>query len=267
MTMDLQELITRARFVFSQADQRLAVFNLVNGRRTAAEIARSVRRHVNNVHRDLKLLNDAELIRPKPGRDGQPTKTEGFTVYEKHPLARTVPDNYFRGPIKFSTEQPRSRIVAQKARGKRPQSLPVPTETEILDICRNGEDQIYEFKASGTDVRKITREIAAMLNTKQGGIIFYGIDDDGTIQGSDVTRQKLDQPLHNSVKNSISPAAIVALKSVSVMGSDVLVIVVPPWNRRDVYQFDEKVLIRKGTNVFGAKPEESKKLHKGEPVV
>jgi hypothetical protein len=42
------------------------------------------------------------------------------------------------------------------------------------------------------------------------------------------------------------------------MGNEVLVIIVPPWNRRDVYQFDEKVLIRKGTNVFAAKPEESK---------
>ena len=57
------------------------------------------------------------------------------------------------------------------------------------------------------------------------------------------------------------------LKSVSAIGNEVLVIIVPPWNRRDVYQFDEKVLIRKGTNVFAAKPEESKKLHKGEYVI
>jgi predicted HTH transcriptional regulator len=123
------------------------------------------------------------------------------------------------------------------------------------------------FKGAGTEVRKITKEIAAMLNTGQGGVIFYGVDDGGTIQGSDVKRQEFDQPLQNSVKNSIAPAATVALKAVSVLGTEILVIIVPPWNRRDVYQFDEKVLIRKGTNVFAARPEELKKLHNRESVI
>jgi ATP-dependent DNA helicase RecG len=134
-------------------------------------------------------------------------------------------------------------------------------------MCKQGEDQNVEFKAAGTDVRKIVREIAAMLNTRNGGFIFYGVDDDGTIQGTDVSRQKLDQPLQNSVKSSIAPAAVVSLKSVHVIGSELLIVVVPPWNRKDVYQFDERVLIRKGTNVFGVRPEESKKLHRGEFVI
>lgn len=146
------------------------------------------------------------------------------------------------------------------------QPLALPTETIILDMCKSGEDQILEFKAAGTDVRKITKEIGAMLHTRLGGIILYGVDDDGTIHGTDVTRQKLDQPLQNSIKNSIAPAAVVALKSVSVLGTEVLVVIVPPWNRKDVYQFDERVFLRKGTNVFTAKPEELRKLHRGEYV-
>jgi predicted HTH transcriptional regulator len=266
--MDLQELITRGRFVFSKAPERLAVFGLVNGKRTAAEIARTLRRHVNNIHRDLKRLVDAELIRPRSGKDGELVKVEGFTIYEKSPLARAVPIAYFRGPVsRLKEEQPRGVSSPPNSGRKRPKGVPVPTETELLDICREGEDQVYEFKAAGTEARKITREIAAMLNTKQGGIVLYGVDDDGTIQGSDVRRQALDQPLQNSIKNSISPAATVGLKSVSVLGNEVLVVIVAPWNRRDVYQFDEKVLIRKGTNVFAAKPEELRKLHKGEYVV
>jgi predicted HTH transcriptional regulator len=51
------------------------------------------------------------------------------------------------------------------------------------------------------------------------------------------------------------------------MGTEVLVIVVPPWNRSDVYQFDERVLIRKGASVFGARPEELKKLYQRKYVV
>jgi predicted HTH transcriptional regulator len=265
--MDLQELIARGRFLFSNAPERLGVFNLVNGRRTAADVARSLKRLVNNVHRDLKLLSDAGLIQARTGRDGHPTKVKGFTLYEKTPLARTVPATYFPGPTKSLREKPRPKKPKPKSHGRQLQSLPIPTETEILDICQKGEDQIYEFKAAGADVRKITKEIAAMLNTRQGGMVFYGVDDTGKIHGTDVTRQKFDQPLQNSVKNSISPAAIITLSSVSVMGTEVLVVVVPPWNRSDVYQFDERILIRKGTNAFAAKTEEMRKLFLGEPIV
>jgi predicted HTH transcriptional regulator len=106
-----------------------------------------------------------------------------------------------------------------------------------------------------------------MSNTQRGGIVFYGIDNDGNIEGSDVSQQKFDQPLQNSIRNSISPATTVRLHSVHVMGSEIIVIIVPPWNRKDVYQFEEKILLRKGTNVFGAKPEEVKLLHAGQYVI
>lgn len=265
--MDLQELITRGRFIFAGAPERLALFQLVDGRQNTSQLAKRTRRHVNNVRRDLNKIRDAGLIQPKIGRDGSALAARGFPLYEKVPLARTIATHYFRaGPVaakRVASENPK---VSRRAPDRR-KALPIPTEHEILDICKNGEDQLYEFKAAGTDVRKVAREICAMLNTKSGGVVLYGIDDDGTITGTDVSRQKLDQPLQNSIKNSISPAATVTLKATSVMGTEVLVIVVPPWNRSDVHQFDERVLIRKGTNVFAARPEELKKLHKGMYVI
>lgn len=268
--MDLQELITRGRFIFSAAHERLRVFELVNGRRNTVEIGRITRRHVNNISRDLRLLADSGLIHPRATKDNSPLKVNGFPVYEKVPLARTIPTTYFRGPSKLlanaslgSRAQPKPK--SNKAR--RPPTVPVPTENELLDICGRGEDQIYEFKGQGTAANKIAREVAAMLNTRQGGIILYGVDDSGIIQGSDISRQKLDQAAQNSVKNTISPAAVVKLHTVKVLGHEVIAIVVPPWNRKDVYHFEDRVLIRKGTNVFAAKPEESKKLHRGEHVV
>ena len=145
--------------------------------------------------------------------------------------------------------------------------MPLPDENEILTIARDGEDQLYEFKAPGTEVNKVVREIGAMLNTSQGGAVFYGIEDDGTIVGAGVSRQEFDQPLQNSIRNLIAPATVVKLHSVSVLGSDVLVIIAPPWNHSDVYQFGERILLRKGTNVFAARPEEVKRLHRGEAVI
>lgn len=264
--MDLQELITRGRFVFARAPQRLQVFELVNGRRTAEGIAQILRRRPNHVYRDLKHLEDAGLAQPKLDRNGTVTKVGGWTVYEKVPLARTVPLTYFRGPIKAAAAPSRTKILSSKSLRK-PPPLKAPSETEVLDICKNGEDQLYEFKGQGADIKKITKEIAAMLNTRQGGLIFYGVEDDGTIQGTDIARQAFDQPLQNSIKNAISPAAAVRLHVVSVMGSEILVISVPPWNRKDVYEFDSRVHVRIGTNVFIARPEQTRKLHRGEYVI
>jgi hypothetical protein len=264
--MDIQELIARGRFVFAGAPQRLRLFGLIDGRRTAKDFSKLTKRHVNSIHRDLRQLADIGLIDEKT-KDGEVLTKDGFALYQKVPLARTVPLSYFTQRTRLPNARSTNIVSKKQERSPKQKPFSVPSETELLDMCKQGEDQAVEFKAAGTDVRKITREIAAMLNTHRGGYILYGVDDDGTIQGTDVSRQKLDQPLQNSIKTSIAPAAVVSLKSLRVIGSELLVIVVPPWNRKDVYQFDEKVLIRKGTNVFGVKPEELRTLHKGESVI
>jgi Schlafen, AlbA_2 len=267
--MDLQELVTRARFIFSNAPERLKVFQLINGRRNTADIARRTRRHVNNVRRDLKLLEHAGIVQPKPGPDARPLKVGDLPIYERVPLARAVPPTYFHGPSS-SPSRPSPQLAeagTRPAKARKPKTLPLPTGKEVLDICRHGEDQTYEFKGRGTKADKIAREVAAMLNTRQGGIIFYGVDDSGAIQGSDISRQGFDQPLQNSARNTISPPPVVKLHAIAVMGSEILAVVVPPWNKKDVYQYDGRVLLRKGTNVFYATPGESRKLHRGQHVV
>lgn len=250
----------------AEAPSRLRVFQAVDGRTTALEIATAIGRHVNNVRRDLTLLRDAGLIQPKliPGSADSVIR-DGYPIYEQVPLARTVSTKYFQPTAKrpeqveLSSREPRRRAKSVE--------LAPPTENELLEIVRHGEDQLYEFKGPGTEAGKIVREVGAMLNTSKGGMILYGVDDDGTIVGTDTPRQDFDQPLQNSVKNTIAPAAVVRLHSVLAMGSEVLVVIVPPWNRTDVYQHADKILIRKGTNVFAARPEEVKCLHRGEAVV
>lgn len=254
----LQELITRGRFILAGAQSRLQVFEAVNGRKSLKEIASILKRHENNVRRDLNVLRDAGLVQlvengARPG------------VYEKVPLARTIPLKYF----KPTGARPTVVKVGPRTRSARNASKPhlsLPSEQDVLDIAKNGEDQLHEFKSPGTMANKLVREVAAMLNTEGGGLIFYGIDDNGVILGSDVPRQVLDQPLHNAMRG-ISPAATVSLREVDVLGSTVLVIIVPPWNRRDVYQFEDRYLVRKGTNVMALRPEELRAMHEGRAVV
>lgn len=107
----------------------------------------------------------------------------------------------------------------------------------MLDICRCGEDQAYEFKEPGVETKKIIKEIAAFLHTKRGGLLFYGIADDGSIIGSDRRRQDMDQSLQNSIRTTISPQPSIEITEKEVIGQPVLVIAIPPWDRKTLYQY------------------------------
>jgi hypothetical protein len=265
--VDVQELISRGRLAFSGAPRRLEVFGLTNGKRSTKEMARQTRRSLPSVLHDIEELWDWELIREKTDSKGKPIREDGSGVYEKAPLAKHIPLSYFEDIARTDL------LVKKMPRGQpktsKPTATHVPSEAEILDICRHGEDQLYEFKAPGTDTGKITKEIAALLHTKWGGIIFYGIEDDGAIIGSDMRRQDLDQKIQNSVRNTISPQPNVQIKDRVVLRSTVLLVIVPPWDRRTIYQYamDGRYYIRKGTNIFALKPEEISELSKGNYVV
>jgi hypothetical protein len=265
--VEIQELVARGRILFSGASARLEVFKLVNGKRSAKEIARKVGRSQNAILNDLLKMRDLELVFPKMDKNGKTTKKVNSIVYEKAPLIRHIPISYFDDSTKIAEQKVKAKILSGKTKSKKMLSLQMPSETEILDICRHGEDQIHEFKAAGTDIQKLTKECAAFANTKLGGIIFYGVEDDGTIAGTDKRKQKLDQPLQNCIRNAILPSLIIDMAEKDVLGHKVILIRIPAWNRKDVYQYEGRVYIRLGTNAFIAKPEQTKKLHKGIPIV
>lgn len=254
--------------LFEISPKRLKVFELINGRRSTPEIAAVTRRQLSNTLNDIERMRALELIVARKDDNGKPIVKDRAVVYQKNPLIEFLSPKYYvnypESQRKLYTQKP---PVKKPMRRSRVRQIPIPTSEEILDICRSGEDQIYEFKSQRTDVQKLTKEIAAFANTKEGGLIFYGVADDGTIHGTDLSKQKLDQPLQNSIRNSIAPSIVVRLLSVRVMGYEILVIGVPPWNMKDVYQINGVIYIRKGTNVFSARPEEVRKLHNGEYVI
>ena len=195
------------------------------------------------------------------------TKKDNSIVFEKTPLIRHIPLSYFTDYTKVAKQSVKAKASGGKTKSISLSSLHIPSPNEILDVCRHGEDQIYEFKAAGTDIQKLTKECAAFSNTKLGGIIFYGVEDDGAIGGTDKRKQELDQSLQNSIRNSISPSLIIDIIERNILGHKIILIRIPPWNRKDVYQYSGRVYIRIGTNAFIAKPEQTKKLHNGKPIV
>jgi len=264
--MELQELISRGRILFSGAPKRLEVFKLVNGRRNAKEIAKKVGKPLVPTLNDLQKMKNMELLKIKQDKDGKPVKKDNSIVYEKVSLLQYTTISYFSDSTKVQKHR-KAVNLRTSSRNKQIKSVVIPSENEILDICKKGEDQLYEFKGARTEVRKLVKEICAFANTKLGGLIFYGVEDDGTIAGTDKKKQALDQPLQNCIKDNISPSLVVDIFQKDILGHTILIIRVPSWNKKDVYHYDGRVYIRKGTNVFIAKPEESKKLDAGEYVV
>lgn len=265
--MDLQEIISRGRFLFSTAQNRLDVYTLVNGHNSAKEIAKRTKRSVNSILNDLKKVAAAELIIPKVDKQGNLIKVDGSIVYIKNPLAQTIPVSYFKDTSK-GQEKLRKQEKLRRTRTKILEPLQFPTENKIIDVCRSGEDQLYEFKRAGTEAKDISREIQGFALTKSGGFIFYGVEDNGQRTGTDMHKQRFDQRIQNSIHANINPSLNIDIKSQKITGTEILIIRIPPWNRRDQYQFsDGKTYIRKGANVLPAKQDQLTKLYRGEYVV
>jgi hypothetical protein len=206
-----------------------------------------------------------ELVVEKEDQNGI-VKKDGATVYEKTPIIKHVPNSYFH---EVSDTKKLVKKKAVKGKGTSTQGrIHIPTENEILDICNEGEDQLYEFKAPGVKMEVISEEVAAFLHTKNGGILFYGIDDGGTVIGSDMPKQDFDQRIQNSIRNTISPSPHIELAKKSIMGSEVILVIIPPWDRKSLYLYTkkERYLIRKGTNKFALQPNELKKLADGKTI-
>lgn len=266
--MELQELILRGRLVLANAPGRQEIFQLVNGRNTAKQISEKINKRVTNTLRDLQKLKDVGLIEVKLDKLGKRLRPDGSAVYQKVPVVRHVPLKYFITPAvkTIATTPQKGASTIAKNKAQRKSWLPNPSDVDILDACKRGEDQIYEFKTSGAEYRKISKEIAGFLNTKSGGIILYGINDDGEIVGSDLTRQKFDQGIQNSIRNMISPAVSIKLHEIKVLNSNVIVIMVPPRKRTEVFYYEGRAYIRKGTNTFVATADEIKKMHGGKDI-
>lgn len=54
---------------------------------------------------------------------------------------------------------------------------------EILQLISNGENNIVEFKKSTTDITKDVYESVCAFSNRDGGHIFLGVKDNGTILG------------------------------------------------------------------------------------
>ncbi len=64
------------------------------------------------------------------------------------------------------------------------------TSEEILSRIAQGEDSRTQFKRGAIGVVKLAAELTAFTNA-EGGVIVFGVDDDGMIVGQDSVEKKV----------------------------------------------------------------------------
>lgn len=97
------------------------------------------------------------------------------------------------------------------------------TRTELLEIIRNGENSGVEFKRDTLQNRDLAKELVAFSNL-QGGTVFLGVDDDGSIVG--ITRPELEEWVMTACRDKIRPAIIPFFEVVRAVepGKDVAIV-------------------------------------------
>lgn len=53
---------------------------------------------------------------------------------------------------------------------------------ELIEKISNGEDSFTQFKREPISAKDLAKEFVAFLNA-QGGMVIFGVEDDGTIKG------------------------------------------------------------------------------------
>lgn len=93
----------------------------------------------------------------------------------------------------------------------------------LNDLLRNGENSFVEFKDERVAPESLAKEMAAFANT-EGGDIFIGVSDDGSISG--VTRADIEEWVFNVARNNVKPALLPLFESAVVENKRVARIVV-----------------------------------------
>ena len=97
---------------------------------------------------------------------------------------------------------------------------------ELLEIVGRGEDSCHQFKADVTNAVSLAAEMVAFSNSN-GGILFIGVADDGTVHGLNKPEiHRINQLIANAASTHIRPAVNPITENVQVAAGVVIVITI-----------------------------------------
>jgi predicted HTH transcriptional regulator len=96
---------------------------------------------------------------------------------------------------------------------------------KIKEIIAAGEGLNTEFKQRFSTHNKIAKEIIAFANTK-GGLLFFGIDDDGSIYGVD-SEKEISELVKETIDEYCEPIIDYKINFIDLFSKEIVVIEIP----------------------------------------
>jgi len=120
--------------------------------------------------------------------------------------------------------------------------------SELRALISEGENFEIEFKRQFSGIEKIAKEIIAFANTK-GGMILFGVDDDGTIYGVESEKSEMDL-IHEAARKYCEPPIEPIVQVIELNGKDIVVAIVEESQNKPHRLQDYKDVISREAKVY-----------------
>ncbi len=119
---------------------------------------------------------------------------------------------------------------------------------ELKALISEGENFKIEFKRQFSGIEKIAKELIAFANTK-GGMILFGVDDDGTIYG--VESEKSEMALiYEASRRYCEPPIEPIVQVIELNGKDIVVAIIEESRKKPHRLQDYKDIISRDARVY-----------------
>jgi predicted HTH transcriptional regulator len=95
----------------------------------------------------------------------------------------------------------------------------------LLSLLEQGENLSIEFKQRFSDYKKIAKEFIAFANTN-GGVVLFGIDDDGSIYGVESEKSETEL-IKETFQNYIEPKIDYEISYVDLENREIVCVEIP----------------------------------------
>lgn len=120
--------------------------------------------------------------------------------------------------------------------------------SELKALISEGENFKIEFKRQFSGIEKIAKEMVAFANTK-GGMILFGVDDDGTIYGVESEKSEMDL-IYEAARKYCEPPIEPIVQVIELNGKDIVVAIVEESQNKPHRLQDYKDIISRQAKVY-----------------
>lgn len=128
---------------------------------------------------------------------------------------------------------------------------------EIPQLIKRGESETVEFRGGGARVDSVAKSVCGLLN-QQGGVILWGIADDGAVVGVENGEIRAEE-LNRFVAENVNPLPLLSVSVRQVGGKPVIVIDVAQGADKP-YSVNREIWVRVGPSTLKAGADQSARL-------